>query len=468
MNYEEFNNLYGFEEKAGFKLSPLQVQDIETFLTWRKSLNRYQVGGGKTVVSTVVSLMTDVELTLVIVPPILLLPWERWLNQVSSSVLRYQGTPVERGAMKPRNYRWVICSHAIFRKDFQHLHPLLKTKKLDIIMDEAQAMKSPASLIFKRVLEMSCNQRLQMLTGTPTSTPLDCYTYIKIKSPEIYRSFGNFEQCHVAERDFFGAVKSYQNLDVLAERFAIKSIQRTKEELHGYDKHAIFPDCTYELDKEHSKLYEKLLEERLLLLDDGSKIDGTTATKLYHLMQQIIVNWDHFSGDPTKKSKAYDLIDQTIESTDCLVEGNSKLIVWTYYKMTSRNVLKYLRDRKVYAVGAYSEVDSAKSFDLFMNDPKCRVGVFQPSSAGAGLNPQAVCWETLNVELSTTPMLSRQSIGRVERLGQKHIPTVRFGVAAGTVQVKLLDDLQNKDDLVSEVEFTKKSLREMMMGQIRK
>jgi hypothetical protein len=465
MRYEEWNELTAFESRAGFALSDIQIQDVDTFNQWEKSLNRYEVGGGKTVISTVVSLMGDADTTVVIMPPILLLSWERWLNKVSERVLRFKGTPKERSAMVLKENRWVLMSHAIFRQDFDRVQGDLRGHKVDMIVDEAQAIKSPSSVLYKCVGRLSAGRRLQMLTGTPTSKPLDCYTYIKLKTPELYRSYAAFEGAHVAKRDFFGAVTHYQGLEALAENFSLKSIKRSKEEIHGYKNDPIFPDCTYELDAPHMKLYEKLMEEQLLLLPDGSKIDGSTATRLYHLMQQIVVNYDHFSGDPTKRSKAYDLLDQTIEETECLTPGRSKLIVWTYYKMTSRNVLNYLKGKGYYAVGAYSEVDSNKSFELFMNDPLCRIGVMQPQSAGAGLNPQAVCWESLYLELSTTPMLSRQSMGRLDRLGQKHKPTMRFGIASGTVQPSLLERLMVNDDLVSTVERTKDSLRKMLMGQ---
>lgn len=99
MTYDGFNRRTGFEEKAGFALSKFQREDVDTFLSWGRSLNRYEVGGGKTVVSTVVSLMMESDMTVVIVPPILILPWQRWLNQVSGKVLRYQGTPPVRAKL---------------------------------------------------------------------------------------------------------------------------------------------------------------------------------------------------------------------------------------------------------------------------------------------------------------------------------------------------------------------------------
>lgn len=466
MSYKIFNEAYKFEEKAGFALAELQVQDIEQLLQWNKSLNRYEVGCGKTVVSTAVSLITDNETTVVIMPPILLLGWKQWLDKVSSNSLMYKGTPAVRKKMTLKDKRWVLMSHAIFRLDFERISTELMHNKVDLIVDEAQCLKNVRSKIYTAVGLFSKNRKLQMLTGTPTSKPLDCYTYIKLRSPEIYRSYGHFEQAHVAERDFFGAVKSYQQLKLLATNFAIKSVMRTKKEVHGYSLTPIYPDTAYELEPEHTKLYEKLLEEQLLVLDDGSKIDATTATRMYHAMQQIVCNWAHFAGDATKRSACYDLIDLTIEQTECLNPEKSKLIIWTIYKLTSRSVLKYLTDLGYGVVGAYGEVDSAKSFQLFSTDPKTRIGVFQYQSAGAGLNPQFVCSESLHLEIPTSPMLMTQATGRLDRVGQTTPPTMRFADARGTVQHSILTRLASNIDLVDEVEKTKSSLRDILLGKL--
>jgi len=465
-SYTEFDAATGFSAKAGFQLTEIQQKDAETMVQWGRTLCTYEVGGGKTVLSTVVSLMLGSNVTVVTVPPILIRPWVRWLQKVSERVVQYQGKPTYRQGLDLSEARWVVCSHAIFRDDFGRLDTALRNRHPELIVDEAHGIKNPQSVLFKKVQNLSAGNSLQMLTGTPTSKPADAYSYIKLKSPQLYRSVGHFERLHVEERDFFGSVTKWRNLDVLAENFAIHRISRTKEEIHGYKNDPIYPDCTYQLSSQHKKLYERLVDEQLLLLDDGTKIDATTAQRLYHNLQQIIINYDYFSGDATNKSAGYELLDSVIDQTACEKEGRSKLIVWTLYKLTSRSVLAYLKDKGIQAVAAYSEADSQKSIDLFMDDPATRVLVGQPQSCGAGLNPQGVCWESLFLETSTTPLLSKQSLGRLDRVGQLKTPTQRFAVAEGTVQVELLQRLFANDDLVSKVERTKKNLRDMLLGRL--
>jgi hypothetical protein len=80
-----------------------------------------------------------------------------------------------------------------------------------------------------------------------------------------------------------------------------------------------------------------------------------------------------------------------------------------------------------------------------------------------GLNPAHLCSEVLFVEFSTVPLLMKQSVGRVERFGQKVRPTVRFATANGTMQARLYRRLLENDDLVAKVENVA-SLRAVLRG----
>ena len=425
----------------------------------------YAVGGGKTLVSTLTSLLWNESHTIVTCPPILLPQWQDWLNSVNEMDTSIYAGPKRSTA--DLAHRWVIMSHAIFRNSFREILAYYKGREVNVIVDEAQAIKNPKSVLYKNINQfISPSRRCQLLTATPTSKPGDTYTYIKLRSPQIYRTYGHWENLHVAAIDIFGAVTEYKNIEQLADNFALKSATRTKTELFGDNLDPIYQPITYDLSPAHIKLYNKLAEEQLLLLDNGEKIDATSAQRLRHALQQIVLNYERFSGKEGDVAAGFELLDQVIDEVDPMTKGNSKLCVWTYYKASSGLVLKYLQDKygKTAVVGAYSEVDSAKSVKAIMGDEECRILVAQPSSVGVGLNLHHVCSEMLFLEQSTTPMQTRQAIGRVDRAGQKIRPTIRFGQARGTIQLKLFQDLLRNDDLVSMVERTPKSLREEIYG----
>ena len=64
-----------FEQAAGFAPTALQVSDAELLSQLPASANFSDVGTGKTVISTLTSLLREVDVTLVVVPPILIPQW---------------------------------------------------------------------------------------------------------------------------------------------------------------------------------------------------------------------------------------------------------------------------------------------------------------------------------------------------------------------------------------------------------
>lgn len=465
MKYLEFDKVYGFSGKAGFQLTDKQITSVEEAVGYEKVLLNLEVGVGKTVMATAIALMLGYDKNLVVVPPILITPWLNWLTQMGCDVVAYRGTPAKRKLIDLKRAAWVVMSHDIFRRDFDHIKASLSRVRYSLILDEAQALKSPKSLLFRLVLQITAGEvGLQLLTGTPISSILDSYSYIKLKTPGVYRSYKAFTNTHVKEYDFYNNPKEFQNLDSLRTNFEIQTITGTKEEFHGFRVEPFFPDAAYELDQEHYRLYVQLVDEQLLTLVDGEVLDATTSQRLYQALQQVVCNWAHFSGNPGKRSAIYDVIDQTVEETQCADVNKSKLIIWTRAKMTSRSILAYCNQvLKVKTVAAYSEVDSEKSVQAFMNDPTVRILVGQPRSCGAGLNPQHICWEALYVELESSSILMRQSLGRLVRVGQKHIPRIKIAVAKGTIQESVLKRLLKNDDQVATVETSKRSVRNMLV-----
>lgn len=453
--------------KLPFKPVHLQLSDaMEAYYGDRFALF-YQVGGGKTVVSTLVSLLWEEAHTLVVCPPILLPQWEAWLHSIKETDTSIYAGPKRTVSML--DHRWVIVSHAIFRDSFVDIQKFYKSKVANLIVDEAQALKNARSILFKKVgYFIAPDRRILLLTATPTSKPQDTFSYMKIKTPQVYRSFGQWKNTHVETEDIFGTYTAYKNLDLLAENFSIKSVTRDKKELFGDTLEPIYQPMVYDLSLRHLKLYYKLAEEQLLLLPGGDKIDATSSQRLRHALQQIVLNFAKFSGKPADRASGFDLLDEIVDQVNPMKVSNSKLCVWTYYKSSSALVIKHLQDRfgATAVVGAYSEVNSAKSVKAIMENNQCRIMVAQPSSVGVGLNLQHVCSEMLFMEQSTTPMMTKQAVGRVDRPSQKIRPTIRFAQAKGTIQIKLFQDLLNNDDLVQRVERTRKSLRDEIFGNV--
>lgn len=477
LTLEEVIERYPLPSPVGgyMTLDQMQKEDIVKSAAWRRALLDLPVGYGKTVIATCISLMLQPETTMVLVPPILIPQWVAWLNSIKGAGLAvaYAGSPAQRRDLQVKGARWLVMSYQVFNNDIDSLRRELARSEVLTVVDECQNLKG-RGVLFKNVRDFTLGRDLIMMSGTIMSKPGDGYSYIKLNTPDVYKSYSAFENIHVAQRNVFNQPTVWHNLDLLQINLGLRRVYRTKEEVHSALPKANFIVTYYDLSKEHMALYKRLMEEQLLALDDGSKIDATTATRLYHAAQQIILDFGYFAGDPTKRSAVFDLIDEIADEVNLGGETligtetrpASKLILWTTHRSVSRLIGDHMQARLAKigkrAVEAYSEVNSARSIKLFMEDPDTVELTAQPGSAGAGLNPQYLCWEMAFIQFPTTTIPFVQAYGRIDRKGQRYNPNIRLLVARGTVQVSLLQSLFKNDELVNQASGSKQGIKNLI------
>lgn len=466
----DFNTLQEMVDyyRLPFQLREDQVEDVENNYVFQRVGVFNEVGTGKTVVATLIALAWDRDHNVVLMPPILLRQWQRWLDGLhdAGSVLVYRGARDRRRLWDLPRYRWILMTPQIFKNDFSSIQQRLGPRTTTLVVDEGHCVKNPETATHKRVRDFSAGQNLLVLTGTPISQPGDTYGYVKLKTPGVYRSKAHFENLHVAERDFFGNITKWQNLEQMNQNLMLQSTRRLSKVVLKNLKEPNYIPIYYELDPEHMALYNQLVDEQILLLPDGTKIDATSAGRLYNASQQIVCNWSHFSGEPTHRAKIFELVDAVADEIDILNPASSKLIIYTYYVMTSRAIVGSLGQFN--AVACYSEISAKqqeRNIERFLEDLSCRILVAQPGSGGVGWNPQHVCWEVLFVEEPIVPWPFIQAVGRVDRDGQLHVPNIRLAIAEGTIQVRLHQNLLVKDQLANAVQGGYKDLRDAIHGR---
>jgi SNF2 family DNA or RNA helicase len=451
---------------------PLQERDINRLAPLDRSGWYDEVGTGKTLMATVVALYKKIlfgNLTVVLMPPILIPQWYRWLRSVRRTpitVAMYRGTPKQRREIN-LNVDFALMSYGIFKNDFESLCERYEHRPVTVIADEATAIKNVGTDNFKCVRDFGAGRTVLPLTGTPLSTPADAYAYVKTVSPTVYRNQRHFEALHVAERDFFEKVTKWSNLEFMRESLLTNSSRILKKDIHPDLGDPIIVPIDYELDDKHLKLYNKLADEQLLLLEDGGKIDATSATRLYNALQQIICNPGHFSGDDMMRSAAHDLLDMVLEEIGAGNKENAgKLIVLANYKMTNRGLMQYLQPYG--AVACFSDIPPKRmeaNIRRFVDDPSCRVLHGNPISFGYGLDElKQVCWDMLVLEAPIVPKDFWQAVGRLWRDGQVKPPTVRIAKALDTIQQRLFKNLLTNDALVNSVQGGWKNLRDAIHG----
>jgi len=457
--------------KIPFTLRTDQEEDINYCSAYDRVKILNDVGLGKTVVSTAVALIHalagEIDQVIVIMPPVLIDQWEEWILKLSIlnggdiTVTKYKGTPAQRKKLD-MNADFILMSMQIMKRDYHQLKSFFGNRRVEIIIDEATSIRRPGTDNFKKTKQFSDGNNLQLLSGTPIDNPMHAYGFIKLITPNIYRNMGQFKNVHVAKYDFWNKPCGFCNLDLLNENLMIQAVQRNAEDCLNLPEITYMP-IYYELSKKHYKLYQTMLEEQLLVLED-KVIDVTDTTRLYHQSQQLVMSPQKFSDDKIIPN-GYQVVDSVLNE----MAGSKKLIIFSNYRLTNEQVYEYLRRKgrkPVLIYGGLGDAERSRRMKLFLHGTKseCDCLVGSSESVGVGLNLQNASSTVLFMETPRTSSKVIQALGRIHREGQEGKCIAIFAVAKKTIQETVQRRVVDNDDLVQEVFPTPKKLREMVYG----
>lgn len=424
--------------------------------------------------------------TVLLVPPIILSQWFRTLQSIKGLKFQlYDGTPVQR-----RKFHWhpdtavFLMTHRIFTLDFDLIVNALGNRPLHVLVDEAQHLKNPSSLLYKGVRYIQDISKINgntLLSGTPVSKVEDSYAYISLLAPGAYRSLNHFKSVHEDEIDFFGKVISWRDTERIQRWMQHNSSKVLKREVLPFLPKMLMHDYRYDLEPKHRKLYERLVEQQLLVTaDEGRIIDATVGPRLVQQLQQIVMNYHHFAGTSPETDKT------KVNGLEVLRDfyeqiGRRKMLVYCNYKMTIESVVRYLKSHGITALVVNGEVSKPQQqvhIEQFIVDPQVKALVMNPESGGVGVDGlQDVCSSAIFLEFPKTPQLLAQAAGRLERpksqryeqlstrLQDKDEPsTVWVCAANGTVQASRVIHAKKQDSMVQAIHSTYADLKKMLLG----
>lgn len=485
--YEHVRERYAFP----FELRPYQIEEVNRLSEGNIGIFHYsgdagdqgdgqhaghydEPGTGKTAISTHQMLYQmefhGVEHYIVLMPPILIPQWARWLRSITKihtgeklTVTEYVGSPKARKTLD-LNRRFLLMSYQMFKNDWETLWEAYENKHVGINADEGHALKNNESANHKAVYQYVGSDRPRMiLTGTPLTKPGDAYGLCRLIAPGRYRNKRHFEQIHAGERDAYEKILTWNNLDVLADSMKINSSRILRREVQDQLPAVQFTPIGYDLAPSHLKLYERLAVEKLLEYDDGREINAINESALYAALQQIVINWAYFEDDPSKRPAVLDLIDGVFDE----IGETAKLAVAAHFVRSNQTLLRELQ--KYGAVAVYGEVSAKKKQEAitrFIDDPTCRCILLQPSSAGFGVDGlQHVCSDMLIVEAPTTAPPFWQVVARLDRDGQTNPVNCRIAIANKTVQVRMFRRLLANDAVINSVQRGFQDLKEAIAGK---
>jgi len=134
---------------------------------------------------------------------------------------------------------------------------------------------------------------------------------------------------------------------------------------------------------------------------------------------------------------------------DYLEETNDKLVIYGIHKAVVRSLYNHYRSISVCLDGSTPKKERATIVRVFQQNKRIRLFIGNIQAAGTGITLTAAS-RLLFAEIDWVPANMTQAEDRVHRIGQKQHVDITYLVAKGTIEEKLCEIIQRKQQIVSQ------------------
>jgi SWI/SNF-related matrix-associated actin-dependent regulator of chromatin subfamily A-like protein 1 len=396
---------------------------------------------------------------IVVCPASLKYNWEReirkWTTFKNIEIL--SGRP--QGKL-PKNTEIFILNYDILEN---WVNILTKVRPTSIIADETHYIKRLKSgkgkdgkqLYVKRTynflkLGEKCKNVIG-LTGTPIiNRPREIYNFVNLANPYLFPKEFNFLVRYAAGKktrwgwDFSGA----SNLEELHNKLKDSvMIRKTKEEILPFLPNKIVSVIPIEID--NRKKYDDA--EELFI----NKIESGDTNKGYALNAITIL----------KQIAAEGKIRQAISFIDDILENDEKIVVFCHHKSIVKKLSEEFKDCCVVLTGETKLKERQEVVDKFQNDPNCKVFIGTTQAGGVGITLTAAN-NLIFLEFEWSDAVHQQGEDRIHRIGANKSVNIYYIVGINTIDENIIDIIDNKKGIASEIVDGKKREEITMLREI--
>ena len=329
-----------------------------------------------------------------------------------------------------------------------------------VILDEAQAFKSPTSKRFKSMKEVSPQiERLIELTGTPTPNGLEdlwALVYLLDGGQRLGTTITRYRQqffYSTMQTPYGSPIGWKPRAGADAQIHALVSdITVSLPDMRQNMPPLIMDDHTVQLNEKERALYKEMVKESMLEFTEGDEVVAVNAAVKQAKLSQIASGAVYVNGTNTEYRKIHD---RKLEETLRIVEQTDDNVLVAYnFRSDKEMLLEYLRAALDDGYEANSDSDPKSKVRLFdgsaemvheWNERKIRVMLAHPASAGAGLNLQqgghTLVWYTLSWSLENYEQMN----GRLFRQGQTETTFIHRLIVEQSVDGRIANALNTKD-----------------------
>ena len=451
----DYAYLQGLCDSRGFTYEPrdYQLEALGYALDKGNIINGDDVGLGKTFESIMYAETTNSFPCLVVVPASVKYNWkEKWEEIVGT---KRDVAVIESSPKKSNPNRWdaevVIINYDIIGKKQGRgatvkFEELIKTNWSMIIFDEAHFLKEKSSqraMAAKKIT--SGDMKIQMLTGTAVmSRPVELWNLLVLakREKQIAKDWMQFITRYCGGyRGKFGWVTdgATNTIELNRKLREVCYIRREKRDVLSE-----LPDVTKQVIQmpiTNKTKIKRALNDLIDYIKETKGVESAEkAQEAEHLVALQVLRKLAIEG----KLKA-------IEGylRDWKVSENGKLLIFGIHRET----LDYLstKFKSMLIAGGVSSIKKQEIVKTWIdNDDMFLFANIQ--SAGTGVDGlQKVCSNMLILELPWRPSDLTQTIGRLDRSGQKNSPTITFMLSDETIDSEMWDMLSAKEQVTEAV-----------------
>ena len=392
--------------------------------------------------------------TLIVAPASLVYNWkkevERFTPQLSVCVMA--GTAHERKELiknQTSNVDVWITSYDLLKRDIELYQDIVFANE---IIDEAQYIKNQTTHAAKSVRLVNSSFRMA-LTGTPMENRLsELWSIFDYLMPGFLYGYTRFrseiETLIVSDKD----EDAMTRLRAMIHPFILRRLKKdVLKELPEKQEEIV----TVALSGEQKKLYQAHSQRLKMFLEDQNDEDFAQnklqilaeLTKLRQLCCGPELLLENYKGENAKLETCIELITQAIA-------GGHKILLFSQFTSMLDLIGEELKKAKIdyYRIdGSVKKEARMEMVEQFQN-PQNQVSVFCISlkAGGTGLNMTAA-----DIVIHYDPWWNKaaqnQATDRAHRIGQKHAINVYQLIAEETIEQKICELQQVKEDLAEEV-----------------
>ena len=424
-------------------LRDYQVEGFEFFNT----LSNYNFGGilademglGKTVQTLAFLLSQKDKKSIVITPTSLIFNWKSEFEKFTPDIklgIAY-GSKIQREKILENynDYDVILTSYGTYKNDIEKYENI----NFDYcIIDEAQNIKNPNSIITKAIKKINANVKFA-LTGTPIENSLiELWSIFDFVMPGYLYNKKKFENIFV---------NNDKNQEQLKSLIKPLMLRRTKKEVINELPDKIEHKYYVELDKEHKRAYKSfvnLIKRRILENNEDNITAFSYLTKLRQLSiaPEIIVK--NYKGKNSKLEILINIIKQ---------EKDRKILVFSQFTKVLKIIEQRLEKEGIsysYLDGKTDAKDRLKLVEEFNSSDKKRVFLISLKAGGTGLNLTSASM-VVHFDPWFNPASEDQASDRAHRIGQKNVVDIIKLISKDTVEEKVVALQDYKKDIIEDV-----------------